>query len=922
VPGTRLIDEVFAGLAERGDARRAVQDLVDATSTGRPAVLAIGGVAGIGKTSVLERARRLGDRSGLRTLSARGSDLEQTVAYGVLRDLLAPLDGTGDERLAPVFSDVPALPVLDPDAAHRTHLAAVDLVREAAATGPPILLLVDDAQWADVASVAALAALAARLDDALVGLLIAARPSPAGTPAGPLDRLWTLPVTVREELAPLSVDGTRTLLEGFASGVERWGPACHAVSGGVPFYLTELGAELARHPEATSAEVAALSPVAVRRSVVLRVEGAGAAAVAVARAIGVLGDGAPPRRVAALAGVDPGTAARTADALAAADVLRPGESPGFAHPILAAAVLADTPASVRADLHARAAGLLREDGEPVSRIAAHLLRAPAAGDPAVALELAAAGAEAMGRSATHEAIALLARAVEEPPPAPARADVLLALGTAELLAGRPEATERLAAAAAAADDPAQMAQITGARVTAAALTGRFGDGLALVAEAEAAGLPGPLARRLDGHVAVAACSTVSGIPVAHQALARLAAADDPGPIGRSTMVLDGVVRGGTGAAATVEGARAALRAAEAETGPDAIPAHYPAIYALIVCGAYADAQAGIDALDRLAAASASRIQAAMVAGARAQLAAHRGRVDEAARQGRLAVDLGAEAGFGVGRVVGTAWLGFAELERGDLDAAAAVLAPPFDPPLTDTGAHLYVRFQRGRLAAARGDHAAALAGLLAVGEGLTAWGWTAPVEHLWRGEAARSAEALGDDAAARALCDEEVAAARALGTPLAVGTALAARAEVTSSPADAAEAVSALEGSGADLALARALLVQGRLLVGAADAVGARVPLRRSLDLTAGLGATAVAERARALLVSTGARPRRAARTGVGALTDRERRVAELAATGLSNREIATREICTVKTVEVHLTNAYRKLGVGRAELPEALAGA
>jgi DNA-binding CsgD family transcriptional regulator len=97
--------------------------------------------------------------------------------------------------------------------------------------------------------------------------------------------------------------------------------------------------------------------------------------------------------------------------------------------------------------------------------------------------------------------------------------------------------------------------------------------------------------------------------------------------------------------------------------------------------------------------------------------------------------------------------------------------------------------------------------------------------------------------------------------------------------------------------------------------------LRPALDLAHRCGALALTERAHTELVAAGARPRRPVLTGLDALTPSERRVAQLAAAGLSNREIAQQLFITARTVEGHLTHAYQKLAItSREQLPAALA--
>jgi DNA-binding CsgD family transcriptional regulator len=134
------------------------------------------------------------------------------------------------------------------------------------------------------------------------------------------------------------------------------------------------------------------------------------------------------------------------------------------------------------------------------------------------------------------------------------------------------------------------------------------------------------------------------------------------------------------------------------------------------------------------------------------------------------------------------------------------------------------------------------------------------------------------------------------------------------------EAVDVLERSTSKSELAAALLALGAALRHARSPSEARAPLRRALELAEGCGADGLAEHVRAELYATGARPRTAALHGAAALTASERRVAELAASDRSNREIAQALYVTPKTVELHLSNAYRKLGIrSRRELGRVL---
>jgi len=200
----------------------------------------------------------------------------------------------------------------------------------------------------------------------------------------------------------------------------------------------------------------------------------------------------------------------------------------------------------------------------------------------------------------------------------------------------------------------------------------------------------------------------------------------------------------------------------------------------------------------------------------------------------------------------------------------------------------------------------------------------APTIWPWRSDMAAVLEALGESEEARRLAADEIEIARSMGARRALGVALRAAGVVTRG--DAAlelleEAVAVLGDSEAKLEHARALADLGATLRRAGRRREARALLRRALDAAVACGAVALTEFVRAEMAASGARTRSGAQHGPAVLTPSESRVAALAAEGLSNPQIAQRLFLTRRTVETHLTHAYRKLGIrSRVELPAVLA--
>jgi DNA-binding CsgD family transcriptional regulator len=196
----------------------------------------------------------------------------------------------------------------------------------------------------------------------------------------------------------------------------------------------------------------------------------------------------------------------------------------------------------------------------------------------------------------------------------------------------------------------------------------------------------------------------------------------------------------------------------------------------------------------------------------------------------------------------------------------------------------------------------------------------------WRSQAALALHRLGRRGQALQLAQEELELARRWGAPRAVGIALRALGLVHGGSAGQAllrEAITVLEGSGASLEHARVLVDLGAALRRSNRRAEARAPLRQGLELAYRAGAAGLVRQAQEELAAMGARPRKLLLTGAESLTPSERRVARMAAQGMSNKELAQALFVTVKAVEVHLSSVYRKLQISsRAQLAQALAGA
>jgi DNA-binding CsgD family transcriptional regulator len=278
-------------------------------------------------------------------------------------------------------------------------------------------------------------------------------------------------------------------------------------------------------------------------------------------------------------------------------------------------------------------------------------------------------------------------------------------------------------------------------------------------------------------------------------------------------------------------------------------------------------------------------------------------------------------GWGVYAPAALSLLAQLHLERDDLDAAEATIHQPIDPRWEEGLAMAWVRTVQARVALERGETARALGLFESLDE--TLGPLRNPALFPYAEVRARVHLRAGDRDGAHAVATEALELARRWGAQATIGASLVTLGLVAGGEeglGHLAEAVAVLDGSPALLRRARALAEHGAALRRAGRRQAAREPLRAALELATAIGARAIARRAREELVTAGGRPRRERLSGPDALTPSEHRVAKMAASGLTNREIAEALFVTVKAVQFHLGNCFRKLDIqGRGELAAAL---
>ncbi|MEV2248044.1 LuxR family transcriptional regulator [Streptomyces sp. NPDC049970] len=917
-------------LVERERETAVLRELVRRTASGRAGLVVVKGPGGIGRTTLLRALAHEAQHRGLRVVETAGARV-RTLRLGAPD--AAGVDGQALARVGRSRASVGQVRVLPASPAvvvppHGPLLTYRQVVGSATATRPT-LLSIDDADRADLESVRVLVRMLRARHDRPVLLALGWRDGEES--AAPLEWVTrSMSEVVRPR--PLTGAGIGTVVRRLTDGTVDAGfqADCLSATSGIPSLVTglvagmrELGLPL------TSAGLTAAGehdiPVFGERARRL-LHGQPPAAVSAAQAVAVLGEGTLTTAGAGLARLETSAFARSLRRLEAVGLAR-GSGPeawSLAHPAVRAAVLRSTPPRTLTDLHGRAARLLHDSGASADDIAEHLLGAPAvARTPWARTVLREAAGAAMLHGAAEHAVELL-RSCVTPGHEDACDPALVAeLGVAESRVDPEACIGHLTSVLDRLTDPDLRLPALSALVGALTRTGRTGHAAALLAAQDNGSTAGRARLQLlEADMLMAATDSLGACSSLLETVSlRL---DLPGASPEERALLAGRAFLATSRTERVSQALAAVNRVLCVATPitDSPVTLAAAAATLTYADRPADAahvyQQLLEGTDTVP----DRLRSGLLA-LDGEAAQRLGRLDDALRT--TAEALGSTPGprFTHHQALAVAVRLHALLDRGDVDAAE-VLACAVPPDVIDD-AWQWNEFlgARGRLRLVLEDPGAAVADLTECGRRQDLWQRANPAVSPWWYWAGHAHLAIGDRAEAGRLATRAEELARASGLPVALGTALELLASASDEPGRLqlfADAESTLEHGGAPLALARARVARGRALLRAGHTGEARTVLRLAWEESHTLGARALHDEAHGLLLSAGARPRRSAARRSGELTRSERQVARLAATGRTNLQIAEVLFVTRRTVEVHLTSVYRKLGLsGRKELRGAL---
>jgi DNA-binding CsgD family transcriptional regulator len=948
-PARLLPSGEAALLLEREAQVAALEALADAAPSGGGRFAVIEGTAGIGKTRLLAEARAIAGAAGMRVLLARGGEFEGAFAYAIVRQLFEPL-------LASVSSDLRVELLSGPAALVDPLLGASQVAgsQDAPAEGSfamlhglywlaanvafqqPTLLAIDDLHWADTPSLRWLLYLTRRLEGVPLLVAAATRP-PEGEGRDPalVAELVADPEAAAIRPEPLG-RGSIAVLARELYGLEPDEPFCAALesaTGGNPLFVGAVLDAIAREGTSPTAEHAArllmIGAQGLSRAVGLRLARLSPAALALLRAASILGDGTELRHAAALARVEAGELGPAAAALVRLDFLRREDPLEFCHPVVRSAVYETLDVVERAAAHRLAAELLLQAGAPPETAAGHLLRVAPGADSFVVSTLRQAAERSLFQGTADAAVGYLTRALEEQTDPATRADVLVELGSAERRTNGPAAADHLRAGLELLADRARRGELALELGRALWFTNQIADALAVFEQAldEVDRERDPdLYELLEAELISSAWFHRQTYPIAEARIDELDLDALHGGLGSEILLATMAhyeYRLALHRERAVELARRAL--ASGNLLASGSLAFLYAVATLFRSGLPDEAVPIFNQAVAQARRRGDIFNVAFLLMWRGVCHTDRGDLRAAVADLREAIELSVAHGMRVAWPYNIGYLAHALLELGEAEEAARVIdrggfpeqLPPDDVQL------IAFRLNRAHLRIETGSPERGVQELLQVGETVRLVPHDNPSSLPWRSWAAEGLRLLDRNVEARALAEEELALARRWGAPHAIGASLRVLGLVEGGKAGIGllqEAVEVLAGTEAQLKYARALVDLGSALRRENQRTEARERLREGVDLAQRIGAFGLAGRGNEEIAATGARPRKILQTGLDALTTSERRVAHLAADGMSNKEIAQTLFVTIKTVEVHLSHAYRKLEItSRAQLDKAL---